>query len=108
MAHYESAQAQKLLLHMRNDASYSDIQLKASNDEIITAHKVCYSHHYSRHTLTSTVENDFFGQFFTFSCWRKARLEPVQSHISTWALYNSDCPLPFRYTGFIRRLYLVF
>ena len=40
MAHYESAQAQKILIRMRNDASYSDIQLKASNDEIITAHKV--------------------------------------------------------------------
>ena len=40
MAHYESSQAQKILLQMRKDGSFSDIKLKASDDEIITAHKV--------------------------------------------------------------------
>ena len=40
MVHYESSLSQKILLHMKNDDSFSDIQIKASNDEIITAHKV--------------------------------------------------------------------
>ena len=40
MAHYESSQAQKILLQMRKDGGFSDIKLKASDDEIITAHKV--------------------------------------------------------------------
>ena len=57
MAHYESAQAQKILLHMRKDATYSDIELKASNDEIITAHKVYITVQSScfRYSITFTV-----------------------------------------------------
>lgn len=40
MAHYESSQAQKILLQMRKDGGFSDVKLKASDDEIISAHKV--------------------------------------------------------------------